>query len=190
MTQWLQASLPIRHGGLGIRNAQMLAPFAFVASAATTHDLQQSILPESVGSLDDDSLPAVEIRWTPLSNSHKPGAESAHIQRAWDKLVAEQHGGVWSHANTDIDRARLLAASSPHSGDWLAAPPITSVGRRLSDEEIRIAVACRLGCRACEPHTCVCGKAVDAQGLHGLACREVHRDSNATVISTTSSGEP
>ena len=23
----------------------------------------------------------------------------------------------------------------------------------------------------CEPHTCVCGKAVDARGLHGLACR-------------------
>ena len=78
---------------------------------------------------------------------------------------------VWSHASTDIDRARLLAASSPHSGDWLAAPPITSVWLRLSDEEIRIAVAHRLGCRACEPHTCVCGKAVDGRGLHGLACK-------------------
>jgi len=33
-TQWLQASLPVRHGGLGIRNAQMLAPSAFLVSAA------------------------------------------------------------------------------------------------------------------------------------------------------------
>ena len=83
-------------------------------------------------------------------------------------MAAERHEGVvWSHATSDIDRARLLAASSPHSGDCLAAPPITSVGLRLSDEEIRIAVAHRLGCRACEPHTC----AVDARGLHGLACR-------------------
>jgi len=42
----------------------------------------------------------------------------------------------------------------------------------LSDEEIRIAVARRLGYRACEPHTCVCGKAVDqCTGLYGLACR-------------------
>ena len=116
----------------------MLAPSAFLALAASTHDLQQSILPESVGSLDDESLPAVETRWTSLSPSQKPGAESAYIQRAWDKLIA---------------------------------PPITSVGLRLLDEEIRIAVAHRLGCRACEPHTCVCGKAVDARGLHGLACR-------------------
>jgi len=78
---------------------------------------------------------------------------------------------VWSHATTDIDKARLLAASSPHSGDWLAAPPITAVGLRLTDEEIRVAVAHRLGCKACEPHTCGCGKAVDARGLHGLACK-------------------
>ena len=80
---------------------------------------------------------------------------------------------VWSHASTDIDIARLLAASSPHSGDWLAAaaPPIPSVGLRLSYAEIRIAVAHRLGCRACEPHTCVCGEAVDTRRLHGLACR-------------------
>jgi len=37
--QWLQASLPVRHGGLGIRSAQMLASSAFLSSAASTHDL-------------------------------------------------------------------------------------------------------------------------------------------------------
>ena len=29
----------------------------------------------------------------------------------------------------------------------------------------------RLGCKACEPHTCPCGKAVVARGLRGLCCR-------------------
>ena len=48
---------------------------------------------------------------------------------------------------------------------------IASVGLRLSDEAERVAVAHRLGCKACVPHTCVCGKAVSARGLHGLACR-------------------
>ena len=33
-----------------------------------------------------------------------------------------------------------------------------------------VAVVQRLGSKACEPHTCVCGKAVDARGLHGLSC--------------------
>jgi len=48
---------------------------------------------------------------------------------------------------------------------------ITAVGLRLSDEAIRVAVAHRLGSKSCEPHTCVCGKAEDARGLHGLCCR-------------------
>ena len=32
-------------------------------------------------------------------------------------------------------------------------------------------MAHRLGCKACEPHTCICGKMVNARGLHGLSCR-------------------
>ena len=65
----------------------------------------------------------------------------------------------------------VLAATATHSGDWLQAAPIASVGLKLSDEAVRVVVAHRLGCRACEPHTCACGKNVDARGLHGLSCR-------------------
>ena len=39
-TQWLQASLPIKHVGLGIRQVCSLALPAFLASAASTSDLQ------------------------------------------------------------------------------------------------------------------------------------------------------
>ena len=46
-----------------------------------------------------------------------------------------------NRAPSDVDKARLLAAASPHSGDWLHAPPITAVGLRLSDDAIRAAVA-------------------------------------------------
>ena len=66
---------------------------------------------------------------------------------------------------------RILAAVFLHAGDWLLAPPITSVGPRLGDEMIRIAVVYRFELRTCEPHTCSCGKYVDARGLHGLSCR-------------------
>jgi len=38
---------------------------------------------------------------------------------------------ILSRAPSDVDKARLLAAASPHSGDWLHAPPITAVGLRL-----------------------------------------------------------
>jgi len=33
---WLQASSPVRDGGLGIRSAEMLASSAYLASAAST----------------------------------------------------------------------------------------------------------------------------------------------------------
>ena len=90
------------------------------------------------------------------SGNENPAIESLHIQRAWDKPVTEHYETMLrSQATTDIDIARLMAASSPHSGDWLAAPTITSVALQLSDEEVRMAVAHILGCRACEPHKCV-----------------------------------
>ena len=98
--------------------------------------------------------------------------QTQHIQKAWDgPVAANQKNLILARALSDVDKARLLAAASPHSGDWLHAPPITAVGLRLSDEAIRVAVAHRLGSKACDPHTCVCGKAVDARGLHGLSCR-------------------
>ena len=43
-TQWLQASLPMKHGGLGIRQVCSLALPAFLAPAASTLDLQSKIL--------------------------------------------------------------------------------------------------------------------------------------------------
>ena len=66
----------------------------------------------------------------------------------------------------------LLSACAEHSGDWLHASPITAVGMRLNDEMVRISIATRLEARACELHTCPCGKEVDARGLHGLSCRK------------------
>ena len=108
-----------------------------------------------------------------MSEAPKPVADLQHIQKAWDGLIVSSLvTKVLSRASSEVDKARLLAASAPHSGDWLFAPQISSVGLELSDEAIRMSAAQRLGCRACEPQTCLCGKTVDARGLHGLACRK------------------
>jgi hypothetical protein len=40
--QWLQATLPVRDGGLGVRRVTMLASSAFLASAASTKTLESS----------------------------------------------------------------------------------------------------------------------------------------------------
>ena len=62
--QWLQASLPVRDGGLGIRSVRMLAPSAFLASAASTLLLQQSIFPDGTWAADDQAIQCTESLWT------------------------------------------------------------------------------------------------------------------------------
>jgi len=154
-----------------------------LASAASTLLLQQSILPDSIWMQGDQSVASSETLWTGLANSPKPSQQTQHIQKAWDGLVAaNQKNLILSRAPSHVDKARLLAAASPHSGDWLHAPPITAVGLRLSDEAVRVAVAHRLGSKACEPHTFVCGKAVDARRLHGYPAAEALPDNSVTVI--------
>ena len=79
---------------------------------------------------------------------------------------------VLSAAQTQAGRARLIAAAAPHSGDFLHAVPCSSVGTRLDDTSLRVAVSLRLGATLCAPHKCVCGEQVDSTGTHGLSCRK------------------
>jgi len=169
--QWLQASLPIKQGGLGIRRVSSLATPAFLASAASTLCLQERILEGSVCPMDTfletllsvwstangtppDPLPGKQSFWD------KPGNQ---CDRALIKASLVEHS----------QRARFKAMAAPHSGDWLLALPIASCGLRLSDEEVRVAVGLRLGLDLCVPHTCCCGAQVDAQGLHAFVCKKV-----------------
>jgi len=118
--QWLQASLSVGDGGLGIRSAEMLAPSAYLSSAASTFLLQQSILPDSIWMQGDQSVASTETLWTGLTNSPKPSQQTQHIQKAWDgPVAANQKNLILYRAPSDVDKARLLAAASPHSGDWL-----------------------------------------------------------------------
>ena len=105
-----------------------------------------------------------------------------NIQKALDKVMATHHASLFqSRTPCDVDKVRLLAASSSPSGDWLHAPLIASIELRLSGVADRLAVAQRLGYKACKPHTCICGKPVDAWGLHGLSAVKARQGSNDTA---------
>jgi hypothetical protein len=172
--QWIQASLPVRNGGLGIRRVSSLAPSAFLASAAGTRDLQAKILLKCQISADS-AADVVLTRWMAKydqTSSMCPMGVDAGKQRAWDKPCVSADVNMLHCSLSDRrNQARLLALSAPHSGDWLNALPISSCGLRLDDEAIRVAVGLRLGSKICEPHQCPCGSNVDPEGTHGLACR-------------------
>ena len=168
---WIQASLPVTCGGLGIRSVELLAPSAFLASATATRELQALILPVGFAGRDTH-VDATREAWFSQFQKAEPSAESAAKQSSWDKASVEVGLEILSRHFTDpYHRARLLATQMPHSGDWLNARPVTACGLRLDDEAIRVAVGLRLGTSLCAPHTCPCGATVDARGNHGLACR-------------------
>ena len=82
--------------------------------------LQQSILHDSIWMQGDQSVASTETLWTGLANSPKPSQQTQHTQKAWDgPVAANQKNLILSIAPSDVDKARLLAAASPHSGDWL-----------------------------------------------------------------------
>ena len=68
-------------------------------------------------------------------------------------------------------RARLLATHTKEAGARLHPLPISSLGLRMHNEAIRVAVGLHLRLPLCRPHLCSqCGSEVDASGTHGLSC--------------------
>ena len=169
---WLQASLPVSAGGLGIRSAVMLALSAFLASCAGSADLTRAVLPHNVGENEDNLIEGAVHKWRARADDAEvPTAQAAAIQRNWDGPCVTAAGRhLDDDATTERDRARLLACRSRGAGAWLHAVPMSSVGLRMTNDSVRIAVGLRLGADLCLPHKCVCGKTVDAKGIHGLSC--------------------
>ena len=69
---WLQASLPVRVGGIGIRRATQLAPSAYLASAAGCSDLVHQILPPSPSPVSPNPLLEAALTSWKEGHSHPP----------------------------------------------------------------------------------------------------------------------
>ena len=77
--QWTQATLPVKDGGLGIRSVTVLAPSAFLASAASTLRIQNDILLVRLHIQVDSSKVRTIDAWKKLTQAIfqlKPSKES------------------------------------------------------------------------------------------------------------------
>ena len=168
----VQALLPVRWGGLGLRSAMQLAPSAFLSSLATAETLVLAMLPPAFQTTPDPLYDSALDCWRSLGGTTPPAAQLAGRQKCWDDpICSSQYDALVSAAPEPAGRARLLAVKAEGSGAWLQALPSSSLGLRLGDEELRIAVGLRLGAPLVRPHTCCCGQPVATNGHHGLACR-------------------
>ena len=119
------------------------------------------------------SDPFLQANFSSWSLAFGPPPDPLPIKQSfYDRSVVDSvRSLVQSSLSSTWHRASFLAATAPHSGDWLLALPISSCGLRLDDEAVRVAVGIRLGLNLCEPHTCRCGATVDARGLHSFVCK-------------------
>ena len=87
--RWLQASLPVRWGGLGVRSVVSLAPSAYLASAACTAELKSTLLPAHLRDVDDSGVAVSLPVWKRHSSSPPPSSPSSLAQRNWDDPCCE-----------------------------------------------------------------------------------------------------
>ena len=164
-----QALLPIGQGGLGLRSSMQLSIPAYLASAHGVEDRVSTLLPDRH---PDRFLILAIQRWQEqCPNEPLPLNELKKSQREWDKPLTMRALRSLIDAADDKGKSRLLSVSSKGSSAWLSALPIPSLGLKLSNEQLRICVALRLGTRVCAPHRCICGALVQEDGTHGLSCR-------------------
>ena len=155
---WLQASLPVGNGGLGIRSAVHLAPSAFLASADAASTVVRQLLSDSIDSSVYPDRDAALFIWkeSVTAETEPPLPPSSHRQKSWDlPRVVARWDSLYRNANTPSTTARLLATSMKESGAWLNALPCSTLGLRMTNEAVRIAVGLRLG-TPCVSHTFVC----------------------------------
>ena len=169
--QWKQASLPVQHGGLGLRSITQLSLPCHISSMHQTLPLTRKIL--NSPDLQPTSLTEAESQFLSMyPGSQAPSEDKASSQRQWDELANNKEFSNLINSANQVHSARLLAAASPHTGAWLQALPSSALGLHLDRETIRINVALRLGATVCEPHQCRCSKFVDSLGHHGLSCKK------------------
>ena len=102
-------------------------------------------------------------------------------------VVASDRLNLTNSLSNTGDQSRLLAVTSPYSGDWLNSLPLSGCRLRLDDHAIQIAVGLWLGANICEPHQCPCKMQKGCMDCHVEGALVSPRDITA---STTSSGAP
>jgi hypothetical protein len=151
----------------------------FLSSVTASQPLVAQLLPSNLldrAGTNDPTFVAAVLEWEARTGSESVQLPFATEQKCWDEpLLNGQQMFVLSAARDQVSKARLIAAAAPHSGAFLHARPCLSLGTRLDDSSLRIAVALRLGAPICAPHACICGGIVDSTGTHGLSCRKICR---------------
>ena len=159
--KWIQASLPIKFGGLGIRRPSALAIPAYLSSFLNAQNINEAIK-------DNNDFKTYWNYFTQeTEKNEKPFLQT---QKFLDEnLIKKTFSHLYEILN-EQERSRITSASHKRSGDWLKVVPQKKLGLHLDDDEFRHAVCLRLGLPVCEEFQCICGEKIDTFGHHCFVC--------------------
>ena len=185
-TQWSQATLPIRRGGLGIRDPQRLHPLARIASLCDfalrgRNELSlQDNLPHfqkditAVMSSLSKLLPTIpEVAKMMASTddfSFQQTKQSWWTEQAYKKWAADQ-----TAVGTARDRVRFHAQRAPHASTWLAVIPSSGLRTKVDTNSWKCLLRWTLGIPIVDQNLAGkpcprCQTPVDVFGDHAVCC--------------------
>ena len=125
---WIQASLPIRMGGIGLRRASDFALPAYLVSISASQSLISEItLPDNISHAKDSYFDM----W---SSTNPSLLENPNLQRLWDDIKSSSRSAT---LRSPLDQHRLACLSSatqPNFGAWMSCLPSTAIGILLDNE--------------------------------------------------------
>lgn len=131
----IQATLPVKDGGLGIRSVIMLAASAVVTSVAGTRQIQHIILPlRQHNKLDSSQVKSVDVCKKYAVSEIRPDAKQGKQKERDDIIQKNISKELINSTIGPLDQAYKSAAAISHAEDWLLAPFITSVRLRMSNK--------------------------------------------------------
>ena len=135
-------------------SAVQLAASAYFSSTSAISQLVYSILSPHFSTHLLPSLSEVLSMWSKGHDCVAPISPHSHRQKVWDNCVVNATFRTLLDSATDAkSRAHILAASTKEAGAWLNVQPISSLGLRMDDVTVRVAVGLHLGTSLCHPHT-------------------------------------
>ena len=169
---WVQATLPCRIGGLGLRESRATQKAAFLGSCNFSRPLCHRLL-EELQEIDTPLVGEEAARTAfleeglDLNNVDLGNAGQHELQ-----VVIDAARFQVLHTNSTLrDRARLTACAAPHAVAWLRAIPAPSLGLTMSQHEVVLAVHLWLGIPVFSSYTrCPCRQLIDPMGDHLLGC--------------------
>jgi hypothetical protein len=168
--KWLQTSLKVSMGGLGIQSVVVHSAAAFIASSLQTQDLVQKLLGNGVS--PRDTTTALSLFTNATTPLEFPLTATTATQRVLSRRVDESRLIRLIEVTTDM-RQKALISSVPlkHTGDFLNVVPSPQLGLKLQGTEFHLASQVRLG-RPVYPHggRCpFCEKPSDDLGEHAIS---------------------